>query len=229
MRTENELSRIFRLAMALVVSAGLAACAPEEEAELETPETEAPDVDTVEPMEVDIESVNSTVEGEATITRTGEQLMVALTLENLPGQGPYQAQLVTGRCDAIEDAAEGDRPATTPPANNPPANPQTPAPGTESGRVIGTFDPIQVTGTGTAMTATGHATIPVSGIQGATEGALKITSQGGQTVACGNVNNLNELTMGSAATPGSAPYGTTPGTPAPGTTPSTTPAPGTRP
>jgi hypothetical protein len=217
MRTENELSRVLRLGMALVVSVGLAACAPEEEAELETPETEAPDVEAVEPMEVDIESVNSTVEGEATITRTGESLMVSLTLENLPGQGPYQGQLVTGRCDAIEDAAE--RGATTPPATPP----QTPAPGMESGRVIGTFDPIQVAGTGASMTATGHATIPVSGIQGATEGALKITSEGGQTVACGNVNNLNELTMGSAGTPGSAPYGTTPANP------STTPAPGTRP
>jgi hypothetical protein len=222
MRTRNELSRVFRLGMVLVVSAGLAACAPEEEAELETPETEAPDVEAVEPERVDIESVNSTVEGEATITRTGQDLMVALTLENLPGQGPYTAQLVTGRCDAIEDAAEGDRPATNPPANNP----QT-TPGMESGRSIGTFDPIQVTGTGTAMTATGHATIPASSIQGATEGALKIM-QGSQTVACGNVNNLNELAMGSA-TPGGAYPGTTPGTPAPGTNPSTTPAPGTRP
>jgi hypothetical protein len=213
MRKENEFTRVLRVGMALVLSAGLAACAPEEEEELETPEPTT-DVTTpaAEPITVDIESVeNSNVSGDATISRSGESIMVALTLENLPSAGPFQAQLVSGRCDADTNiSTTPSTPSTTPGAPSTPGQTTPPAatttPGTESSRVLATLETIQVTGTAPAQNGMSHSTVPLSSLQGATDAAIKVM-EGTRTVACGNVNNINDLTMGGSTTttPGTAP------------------------
>jgi hypothetical protein len=204
MRMENELARVLRLGMALVVSVGLAACAPGEDEELETPEA-TPDVTTTpapEPMEVDIEAVeNSNISGDATLTRSGESIMVALTLENLPSAGPFQAQLISGRCDAASTPAPG-APSTTPstPSTTPPATTS----GTQSARVLATLENIQVTGTAPAQNGMSHSTVPVSGLQGNTDASIKVTD-GTKTVACGNVNNLSNLISTTTTTPSTPP------------------------
>lgn len=205
MRMENELARVLRLGMALVVSVGLAACAPESEEELDTPETTTPDVTTTpvpEPMTVGIEAVeNSNVSGDATLTRSGESIMVALTLENLPSAGPFQAQLISGRCDsegattpAPTTPAPGAR-STTPGAQTPPAT------GAESGRVLATLETIQVTGTAPAHNGMSHSTVAVSSLQGNMDASIKVTD-GSKTVACGNLSNISNLTSGATTTPG---------------------------
>jgi hypothetical protein len=203
MRMENELARVLRLGMALVVSVGLAACAPEADEEMETTETTTPEVTptpAAEPMTVDLEAVeNSNVSGNATLTRSGESMMVALMLENLPSAGPFQAQLVSGRCDSEGAAAPAPgAPSTTPGAQTPPAT------GMETGRVLATLEAIQVTGTAPAHNGMSHSTVAVSNLQGNTDASIKVT-EGSKTVACGNLSNISNLTSGTTSTPGTAP------------------------
>jgi hypothetical protein len=210
MHMENELARVLRLGMALVVSVGLAACAPETEEELDTPETSTPDVTTTpapEPMTVDLQAVeNSNVSGDATLTRSGESIMVALTLENLPSAGPFQAQLISGRCEnggATTPAPSTPAPTTPAPGarGTTPSTQTPPATGAESGRVLATLESIQVTGTAPAQNGMSHSTVAVSSLQGNMDAAIKVTD-GSKTIACGNLSNIGSLTSGTTTAPG---------------------------
>ena len=223
MGKENEINRVLRAGMALALSVSFAACAQKDEAELDTPEESTPAVEQTETKTVDIEGVNSSISGEATLSRSAESIMVSLTLENLPGAGPYQGQLISGKCDAVESTTT---PPTTPPSTTPPQT----TPGMEAGRRLALLESIQVTGTAPQQTAMSHTTIPISTLTGNNEVAIKITGEGSATVACGDLDDLNDLISANAGTTGSAPYGgTTPSTPPAGTTPSGTTPPGQRP
>jgi hypothetical protein len=232
----------------LVLPIGLASCAPDEDEELETEVTPAPDtgpgVDAVEPVTVDINNIGeSEVEGEATISRVGESLMVSLQLEELSGTGPFRAQIVSGRCEDVENVADratepGTTPATPPPAGT--GGTPTTTPGTtQTGQVLATLEPIQVSGTtgttppagqpGTPTTegqaGMSHSTIPVTDLRAAQQARLEVHGQGAVTIACGNIDNLNQLLSGAGTTGGATM------TPPAGTTPNTTPSgtPGSRP
>jgi hypothetical protein len=218
MRKPNEFSRVLQVAMMLALPVGLASCAPEDGDELDTPETTIPDTDAdmgveAQPMTIDIEGVDTDVEGEATISRAGESLMVSLTLENLSGEGPFQAHLLSGRCEDRENAMGENRPLTEPATTEPGTTPPATEPGTTpgatpgqtmpgaQGQVLATLEPIQVSGATTDEGQAGmsHSTVPVSGLQGQTQAFIEVQGQGTQTVACGNVDNLNQILMGTGA------------------------------
>lgn len=232
MRKPNEFTRVLQLAAMLALPIGFVACAPEDGEELDTPETTLPEAETdmgagdAEPMTVDIEGVGgANVQGEATISRVGESLMVSLTMEELPGEGPFRAQILSGMCrdDAMGGTDAMDEPVTTPDAGT--GTPDATQPGTDmsgmqDGQVLATLEDIQVSGaTGTTEGQAGmsHSTVSVTDLQGQTQAHIEILGQDNQAVACGNVNNLSQVLMGTGTG-----TGTTPMTPAPGTAPGTT-------
>jgi hypothetical protein len=204
---------------------------------METPEETAlpdanADLDTVEPVTVDINGVESEVEGEATISRVGESLMVSLQLEELTGAGPFRAQILSGRCEDRENVANqpSGTPGTDAPATTTPPGTTTPGAADQAqGQVLATLEPVQLTGAtpppagGTAASQAGmsHSTIPVIDLQSATQAFIEVQGEGARTVACGNIDNLTNLLAG----------GTGGATMSPPAAPSTTPgaAPGTRP
>ena len=114
MRKPNEFTRILQIGMMLVLPVGLASCTRDEGDEMETPEeTNLPDSNEVnaaaEPVEVDINGVDSEVEGEATITRVGESLMISMTLEKLAGDGPFRGTIMSGRCEDMDNTTAANR------------------------------------------------------------------------------------------------------------------------
>jgi hypothetical protein len=243
MRKPIDLNRILQVSMMVALPLALAACAPDDGDDMDTLEDSVPAVTTedvtAEPVTVDINSVDSEVDGEATVSRAGESLMVSLTLTELAGEGPFVGQIVAGRCEDREDtvANRTDAPATTP-GTNPPAagtTPQTPAPGTtpttdnpNQGQVLARLEAIQLTGAtggttppaGGAAAAPGqsgmsHSTIPVSDLRSMPDAFIEVQGTGSRTIACGNIGELDRLLTGTTGTV------VAPVTPAP--------APGTRP
>jgi hypothetical protein len=221
MRKPNEFTRILQVGMMLVLPVGLASCAPDDGEEMETPEeTTLPDTgpvtDVVEPVTVDINSVDSEVEGEATISRVGESLMVSLQLEELAGTGPFRAQILSGRCE--------DRPTTDAPGTTGTGTPGTgAAPGTtnmtQQGQVLATLEPIQVSGAtgqpttpptggqpaaGEGQAGMSHSTIPVGDFRAMQQAFIEVQGQGSRTIACGNIDNLNQLLSATAGGTGGA-------------------------
>ena len=243
MRKENDLNRMCRIALMMALPLGLVACAPDEGEELdETPEATMPEVDrseAFEPMTVelegeDIEGTLSEVDGEATITRVEDSLMVSLSLENLPGTGPFQAHIHAGSCDARDEAYE----ETDEPEPGETVDQDEVAAG-EQGRVLVPLEAVTVggmasTGTpestpsattpGTEPEGENHgmsmSTVAISQLQGHEEAFIQVHGEGGQVIACGNIDDLSRATMGAG-------MGATPTTPS--TTPGTEPAPGTNP
>jgi hypothetical protein len=236
MRKPNEFTRILQVGMMLVLPVGLASCAPDDGEEMETPEeTTLPDAgtDTVEPVTVDINSVGeSEVEGEATISRVGESLMVSLQLEELMGAGPFRAQILSGRCEDREEVTQGQ----TPPATGADTGRTATAPGAAGathGQVLATLEPIQVSGaTGTppaggqpaaeGQAGMSHSTIPVSDLRAVQQALIEVHGEGARTIACGNIDNLSQL-LSAAGTTGGATMTPPAGSTTPGTTPGSRP------
>lgn len=211
MRKPNKFTRMLQVAAMLALPIGLVSCAPEEGEELETPETTLPDADMDmgaegQPMTVDIEGLEgSNVSGEATISRVGESLMVSLSLENLPAEGPFRAQIVSGMCEDRENMMGTPEPTEpgTEPGTDPATTPDPATPGQTTGmqgQVLATLEDVQVSGaTGTdaaGQAGMSHSTVPVSDLQGQTQAHVEIQGQGNQAVACGNIDNLGQVLMG---------------------------------
>ena len=234
MRKPNEFTRILQIGMMLVLPIGLASCTRDEgKEEMETPEeTNLPDTNVnaaAQPVEVDINGVDSDVSGEATITRVGESLMVSLTVEKLAGDGPFRGQIAAGRCEDMKaEIPNRTETGRTTPGATPPAGTTTPA---TEGQVLATLEPIQVAGaTGQATPATeksgmSQSTVPVADLRGMRDVHIEIQGQGARTIACGNISDMDKLLMG--GTGGATVAPTTPTTPGGATPPSS--APGTRP
>jgi hypothetical protein len=175
-----------------------------------------------EPITIDIEGVNdSEVEGEATISRVGESLMVSLSLEELTGEGPFRAQILSGRCEDHTMMGQG---GTTAPGTGTTSMDTTAAPGAATpstgmqmqGQVLAALEPIQTSGAaqpgttgqpGVGQAGMSHSTIPVTGMQGSTQAFIEVQGQGARTVACGDIDDLNRLMLGgtSGTTPGATP------------------------
>jgi hypothetical protein len=242
MRKPNEFTRILQIGMMLVLPIGLASCTRDEGEEMETPEeTNLPDTNDVnaaaEPVEVDINGVESDVDGQATITRVGESLMVSLTLEKLAGEGPFRGQIVSGRCEDREDQTpnrtETGRNTTpgqpTTPGATPPAGTTTPA----AQQVLATLEPIQVAGaTGQPTPATeksgmSQSTVPVADLRGMRDVHIEVQGTGARTIACGNITDMDKLLLGGTGGATVAPMTPSPTTPGGATPPSS--APGARP
>jgi hypothetical protein len=240
MRMPNEFTRILQVGMMLVLPVGLASCAPEDGEEMETPEeTTLPDTGVtgaVEPVTVDINEVeDSEVEGEATISRVGESLMVSLQLENLTGAGPFRAQILSGRCEDRPEMGQAPAPGTTGTTTDTAAPATTGTPGAmQQGQVLATLEPIQVSGaagqpgagqptTGEGQAGMSHSTIPASDMQAVQQAFIEVHGEGARTIACGNIDNLSRLISADAGATG----GATMTPPAGGTTPGGTP--GSRP
>jgi hypothetical protein len=258
MRKPNDLTRILQLGMMVALPIALAACAPDDGDDLDTMEdsvstTPAMESTPVEPVTVDLGSVDSEVDGEATISRAGESLMVSLTLDNLAGEGPFRGQIVSGRCEDRENQVgnrtDAPAPGTTPPAGTAPGTtpgattPQTPASADDmnQGQVLASLEPIQMSGATTTtpggqpsgqapsaadQSGMSHSTIPVTDFRSMREAFIEIQGQASRTVACGNIDNLDRLLAGTAGTT-TTPMtpGASPGTSAPGTQPATPPRP----
>jgi hypothetical protein len=126
----------------------------------------------------------------------------------------------------------GTTPSTTPgttPSTTPGAT--TTGMGNMPGMVLGSLGTIMIGTTTTppaqpapstttapsGRTGTASGTVPMSALQGVTEAFIRVSGAANAPVACGNVDDLNKLTMAAGTV-----------TP-PSTVPSTTPAPGTRP
>ena len=230
MRKSIELSRILQVGMVMTLPFALASCTREErKEEIKTPEETAvpeatPESMAAEPVTVDIESVDSKVEGEATISRVGESLMVSLSLDKLAGEGPFRAQILSGRCEDRKDTV----------ANRAPA-PQTGGTGRDTaagaragttptqaqGQVLATLEPIQLSGAtgGAAAEQSGmsHSTVPVSSMHGMMQAYIEVQGTGARTVACGNIDHMDKMMSG--ATTGAPTTPATPGTQTPGTAP----------
>jgi hypothetical protein len=256
MRTERNITHLLWIAVLVVAPLGLASCAPKEGEEIDDAEVATPsETETAEPVTVDIDEwKDSNVSGEATINRAGNMLNVAISLEELPAEGTYTADLVVGKCDALENMATTSGTGTTGTAGRTtgtgttgatttPSTPGTPsattpqAPGTTTtgmthtpGMVLASLGTIMAgaaatppaqpapgTTTPSGRTGTGSGTVSLSSLMGVTEAFIRVQGAANAPVACGNVDDLNKLTMASGTV-----------TP-PSTTPGTTPAPGTRP
>lgn len=211
MRNENEFTRASRVAMMLVLTMGLAACAPEEAPEWAPDDiVTEPEPGVAEPLTVDIEGDETSVTGEATVSRIGESVMVSLTVQNLPGEGPFQAHLLSGRCDDRQDLADMGDPATpepvepTEPGEQPMDRPTQPGM-QQQGQVLSSLENIQVT----AQTGTSTSTVPVSQLQGHDRAFIQIEDSAGQPIACGDIDDLGQATLGTGTAPGTDP-GTTP-------------------
>lgn len=246
MRIEENMTRVCRIAMMLALPLAFVACAPEEQDELETPDATVPEAGLEEeaaaPFTVDIEGddvegMETEVEGEATITRLADSLMVTLSVENLPGEGPFQAHIHAGTCDARPDVAgatdlgetgttrdmgetgeTGDVTTGQPGAQQP-----------DQGRVLVPLEPVRVgalagpddtpaTGDVEAdHTGMSTTTVASSQLQGQQQAFIQIHREDGSPIACGDIDDLSRINLDAGTTgPGTAPG--TPGTPAPGGT-----------
>jgi len=236
MRHDKECTRVLRIGMMLVLPIGLASCAPED-----TDDWTAPDPITddrvgvrAEPITVDIDSEDTNVEGEATITRVNDTFTIALNLENLPGAGPFQAHIVTGRCEDVrrmagmpvnngttmpapgtQDTLDMQGTPGTPGTMGTPGT-QTPARG-QVGQELASLQDVRVTA---ANDQAGMSTsnVSVSELRGH-QAAIVIRDPNGLMMACGDLENLDEATAAPGTAPGTSPgTGTAPGTPGTGTT-----------
>jgi hypothetical protein len=152
MRKPNEFTRILQVGIVMTLPFALASCTREDrKEEIDTPEVttvpEAPREGTAEPVTVDIQSVDSKVDGEATISRVGESLMVSLALEKLAGEGPFRAAILSGRCEDRKDTVANRTPAPQTGTGRDTATPRagtTPTQG--QGQVLATLEPIQLSG-----------------------------------------------------------------------------------
>jgi hypothetical protein len=231
----NDFSRILQVSMMVALHFALASCAPDENDEIDTTVDSVPaavEPSTPEPVTFDLESVDSEVDGEATVSRVGESLMVSLTLDKLAGEGPFAAQVVSGRCEDRDDTAARTTTPATPGATPPATTPQPPA--TEAGmqgQVLATLEPIQLSpatpaqpGGVAAQSGMSHSTIPVTSFHAMPDAFIQVQGQASRVIACGNIDNLDGLLSGTAGTT-TAPVTPAPGTPAPGTAPATPPRP----
>jgi len=232
MRHDKECTRVLRIGMMLVLPIGLASCAPED-----TDDWTAPDPITddrvgvrMEPITVDIDSEDTDVEGEATLTRVNDTFTIALNLENLPGAGPFQAHIVTGRCEDLRRMAgiPGNNGMTGPATGTQdtlgiqgtpgaPGPMQTPATG-QVGQELASLQDVRVTAANDqAGMSTSNVSVP--DLQGHQNAAIVIRGPNGLMMACGDIENLHEATMAPGTVPGTGPgTGTAPGTPGTGTT-----------
>ena len=230
MRNEIEFARVTRVAMILALPLWLAACAPEEGEELyETPEATTPGgelEEAAEPLQVDIVGdEGSEVDGEATLTQMGDSFTVALSLENLPGQGPFQAHIHAGTCEDRAELAETAEPGETArPGETEVDEDRNP----EQDRVLVPLEPVTVGGAMGATEPAQPGTTPEPGTEGQVEGMnsgmstttvaksqlegqeeafIQVHGEGGRAIACGNIADLGSATLGTGTgtTPGSAP------------------------
>ena len=169
--------------------------------------------------------------GIAETTRMMDSLMVTLSLENLPGPGPFQAHIHAGTCQAEEEVLEGE--AETPEPGETPEQDEATA---DQGRVLVPLEDVTVgalgatpstpestpsaTTPGTELQGENNgmsmSTIAVSQLQGQQRAFVQVHGEGGQPIACGNIDDLGRATMGAGM--GASPS-TTPSTPEPGATP----------
>jgi hypothetical protein len=232
MRKPNDFSRILQVSMMVALPFALASCAPDENDEMDTTGDSVPAVvepAAPEPVTVDLASVDSEVDGEATVSRVGEALMVSLTLDKLAGEGPFSAQVVSGRCEDRDNAANApaDPRGATPPATTPPSATTPPTTGTAmdmQGQVLATLEPIQLSpatpaqpGGVASQSGMSHSTVPLSDFHAMSNAFIQVQGQASRVIACGNIDNLDRLLSGTAGTT-SAPM-------TPSTTPATPPRP----
>ena len=160
------------LSVALVAPLALGACADDdmEDAEFEVEsDIEAPATEPMAPMSIQLMSTGgSTVTGTANATRSGESLMIDLTLQGLTEGEEYEAELVSGTCatageTAIDPSADTD-------------------PGEDAGDEIAELE-LQVQGT----SATATTTVEASDIAGMAH--IAITGPDDQVIACGDIQD----------------------------------------
>ena len=231
MRKPIEFTRILQVGMVMALPFALASCTREEKKEeIKTPEATTvpeatPENMAAEPVTVDIQSVDSKVEGEATISRVGESLMVSLSLDKLAGEGPFRAQILSGRCEDRKDTVANRAPAPqTGGAKRDSAAPRGGTTPTQAqGQVLASLEPIQLSGAtgGAAAEQSGmsHSTVPVSAMHGMTQAYIEVQGTGAHTIACGNVDHMDKMMSGATTGAPTTTAPVTPGTQTPGTAP----------